>query len=206
MITLLLCLLFAVSAQAATTLSGHLTADDGFVAYISTSDTALGDQISSGSTWTNTYSLTTSLTASIYYLHINAYDVYGSISGFIGDFNLSDTGYQFSNSKQNLVTGTSFWKVSETGFGGVNSQVTASTGDFPGSTYKPPISGLNGCFPWGFKDNISKDASWIWVKNGDFGSNNLYFSTKITAVPEPTSLLAAFSILAPTGLLFRRRK
>jgi hypothetical protein len=42
------------------------------------------------------------------YLHIEAIN-YGVVGGFIGDFTLSDTGFQFANGSQTLVTETTHW-------------------------------------------------------------------------------------------------
>jgi len=173
---------------ATTLLTGTLTADDGFKAYISTSDTSQGYQIGSGTTWASMYSLnSTLLTASKYYLHIEAWDNAGVIAGFLGDFNLSGTGYVFANGTQSLLTNTSDWNVSAKGFGENYTTPTVVT-PHP-SWFKP-----------------SSNQSWIWTDGGQALYQTRYFSTEITAVPEPGSILAACSILAPVGFVFRRKK
>ncbi len=94
----------------ATTISGSMTADDSFTAYLSTSDASLGTPIASGSNWGFAYSFSTvSLTpGQNYYLHIEAYDA-APPGGFIGSFTLSDSGFAFVNGSQTLDTNTTDW-------------------------------------------------------------------------------------------------
>ncbi len=198
-IAMLLCVVLAVSVQA-TTLTGNLTADDYFEAYISTNDSVQGTLIGHGlaDAGTDHYGwnmlfplLLTNLTAppNSYFLHVKAWDRYHVIAGFKGDFNLSDTGFKFNNGTQALLTNTTNWKVSVFGFDGI--YAATPTVVVPHPSWPSPIA----------------NQSWIWTNGGDFHDNTRYFTTEITStVPEPGTILAAFSILAPAGILFRRRK
>jgi len=86
------------STAEATTLSGNLTADNLFDAYISTDDTVLGTLITSGNSWPTTVSFSgQALTAGVTnYLHIVATDQ-GKPDMFIGSFSLSDSLFHFAN-------------------------------------------------------------------------------------------------------------
>lgn len=156
------------------TLTGSLTVDDQFEAYISTSPTTLGTLIGTGTSWNSTYSVNSgALTAGTpYWLHVKATDNAGP-GAFIGDFALSGSDHTFSNSTGALLTNTSDWQVSASGPG---------VGNFGPTGY-----GLNGVGPWGSRPGISSSAEWIWSTS--FG-NTLYFQTAIipTAVPEPATM------------------
>lgn len=190
---LLLSVAIGVSAQA-TALTGSLTVDNGFSAFISTDDSINGTSICNGDNWGATYNLgKVNLTPGVKnYLHVKASD-WGVIAGFLGSFKLSDTGFVFNNGTQSLVTNASDWKVGTNGFGTYNATVSIA-------------NGKNGCSPWGTRPNISNDAVWIWTNGGHDTNTTRYFSTEITAVPEPGTIVAALSVLAPAGLLFRRKR
>ena len=97
----------SVSTAQATTLSGNLTADNDFAAYISTDDSVLGTVLTGGNDWTITNTLSQSLTAGVTnYLHIVALNQ-GGPDGFIGSFSLSDSLFKFANGTQSLVTDVS---------------------------------------------------------------------------------------------------
>lgn len=183
-------LLLSLTAPAgvmASTLSGTLTADDSFVAFISTSDSLAGTQIASGDNWglPQSFSNINLSSGQDYYLHIHAWDVYGLISAFLGKFDLSGNGFSFANHSTSLVTNATDWKVSTTGFG---------------SNYLPsPFDyGANGVSPWFTMSGIDTTAHWLWTTQGSLG--DAYFSTKITStVPLP----AAWAMMA-LGLPFIR--
>jgi len=99
------------STAEATTLSGNLTADNLFDAYISTDDNVLGTLITSGISWPTTVSFSgQALTAGVTnYLHIVATDQ-GKPDMFIGSFSLSDSLFHFANATQNLLTNATDWR------------------------------------------------------------------------------------------------
>jgi hypothetical protein len=193
-ISLILTMLMIVSAPASATLiSGGLSVDNGYIAYLSTDNFNPGSMISSGNNWTTTYTFSgINLTAGQnYFLHIYAYDQ-GGIAGFLGQFNLTGAGHLFSNGQSTLMTNTIDWSVSTSGW---NSYLAANT------------LGVNGVGPWGTRPGISSSAEWIWsadANNHDFN----YFSTAISAVavevPEPNSLFLMSLVII--GLVVARKK
>lgn len=185
------------TTSAATVLTGQFNVDNGYAAYISTSDSVQGTLFSSANNWYGTYTGTANLTAnSDYYLHVYAYDQ-GGIAGFLGQFNLSNSAYHFANGLQTLVTNTSNWLGNNTGWGSAYNTLTDL--------------GANGVGPWGsgFTAAIPGTAHWIWA--GDANNNDYaWFSTKISTnsaqstVPEPTSM--ALMALGFAGMAGLRRK
>jgi MSHA biogenesis protein MshQ len=190
-IALLLCVVFTASAQA-TTLTGNLTADDYFEAYISTNDSIQGTLIGQGFPdlgtdnfgWKFMFSIDpTTITnpPSTWFLHVKAWDGFGVIAGFRGDLKLSDTGFKFNNGTQSLLTNTTDWKVSAIGFDGV--YAATPTVVVPHPSWPAPIA----------------DQSWIWTNGGASTDTPRYFSTKITAVPEASTLIGFGSALIMAG-------
>jgi hypothetical protein len=178
----------AISAHAAV-LSSNISMDNGFAACISNSDSATGTQFSSGNDWQITFNGSTTLLAGTdYYLHVYGYDQ-GGVAGFLGSFSLTGTDFQFANGLSSMSTNTQYWAGNASGFDSPYGSLTDE--------------GTNGVGPWETRPNISSDAQWIWV--GDIDANdNSYFTTKITYVPEPTSVaLLGFGLL---GFAASRRK
>jgi hypothetical protein len=172
-IVILLMFIVTVSGHA-TTISYKATVDNTLYMFISTSPTVQGTQIGYGNNWTTTYSGSAILTPGItQYLQVYGINT-GGPAGFIGDFTLSDSNFKFANGTQSLLTNTSDWFVSETGFGIGPNLVTGF--------------GANGVSPWSTRSGISTSAQWIWTNNyyGAFA----YISTPITAaVPLPSAIL-----------------
>lgn len=90
-------------ANAATTLTGNMAADNAFYAFLGTDANALGTQVASGDNWRVASALTsTALTPGVTnFLNIEAinYGVYGGISFIL---NLTGTGFHFANGKQTI--------------------------------------------------------------------------------------------------------
>jgi hypothetical protein len=193
----------------ATTISGDLTVDNAFYAYISTSNSSLGTLVASGNNWGATFSFSSfALTpGQTYYLQIEGIN-YGGPGAFIGDFTLSDAGFQFANGTQTLLTDITDWSAS---FNDTNSDP---------STQQPWVTptggvvseGANGVSPWGTRSGISGSADWIdGATNGlttcvnctvDFSA---VITPNITGVPEPGTLGLLLGGFAGVGLIRSRR-
>lgn len=202
-----LALFGAAASVQATTLTGTMTADNAFSAFLSTNDTALGAQIGSGTYWPQSSSLTpTTLTAGTYYLHIEAINI-DSVGGFSAVLNLSDTGYHFANGSQTLTTdpaNLAYWSAS------YNSNTTTP------QTWVQPTGGVlqDTSYNWG---NVAGTSNWIWPSDNSSSpggssqctSCTVEFSvaiTSVSAVPEPaTWALMIFGFMG-VGLVAYRRK
>jgi len=209
----LVAVLFTASvAKAGSILSGTLTVDNGFVAYLSTSPVVAGTPIAAGASWQSAVAIApTQLTwGTTYYLQIAAVNLpdgtgpnpifdpayaayqWGAI---LGQFSINNNFFQFSNSTQNLLTNTTDWTYSQSGFGI--------------SPLTPASQGNNGVTPWGAVGGISSSAQWIWDPIINYGPD-LWFETEITptpgVTPEPGSLfLLGSGLTALAGFIARRR-
>jgi hypothetical protein len=196
-IILLLAFFIGSTSASATVLTGLTNVDNGFNAYISTSDSTLGTLIGSGANWgiTNNYNatLTPGLTQ---YLHVVASN-WGGPGGFLGAFTLSDSNFTFANNTNTLLTGDAVWRQNLTGFG---------------NAYSATVNeGLNGIGPWGYQTAYGANRpSWIWNYNSLASSdfNTVYFSATINsnAVPEPATYSMLLAGLGLIGFTAWRRK
>ncbi|WP_155931186.1 hypothetical protein [Methylomonas sp. 11b] len=179
------------SVLASTILSGTMTVDDAFSVYVSTSESSQGEFLISGDYWPITRSFNFALEPSqTYYLHVVAQDVYGSPSGFLGSFNLSDSTHTFSNGTQSLSTNSNNWFVNTTGFGAPYFSPTAFDSQTALST-------------WGTLPGIDQSADWIW--SGSYGTTGIaYFSTVIAPVPIPSAFWLFFTGTLCLNRIYRR--
>lgn len=202
----------AVPTVQAQSLSGTLTVDNYFTAYLSTSATALGTVLVNGNNWPSTYAINNVAlsTGQDYYLHIAAGD-YGVISGFLGSFSLAGSGFQFANGQQTLNTNTTNWTAS------LGGSLPASNGPqvAPPVSFTTPVGqtsatlrsqGVNGVSPWGPFPQISSSAQWIWTQDNCVNCGR-YFTTRITStVPEPGTFALMGSGVFALVLFGRRRR
>lgn len=185
----------------ATMLTATMTVDNQYTVYISTNDSIAGTAFGSNSNWPTAATHTTALTNGVTnYLHIFAEDV-GSPEMFIGQFSLDDAQFAFVNGAQSLLTNTSDWSGSKTGFG---------------VGYGPLVDlGPDGTSPWGNFAAINDNARFIWSADRSIctqtGTDCTYFSTAIRfigggsgSVPEPGTISLIGVALA--GFAFTRRK
>jgi hypothetical protein len=208
-LTLTLCAM--VGTAHADLLSGSLTADNAFYAYITTDNTTLGTLVAQGNNWPTTFTFNNfSLRpGQTYYLQIEAIN-YGGPGAFIGQFNLSSTGFQFSNGSQSLVTNTADW-VSI--YNDTNSDPTLQQ-IWVTPTESVVSLGVNGVGPWGTMSGIDASAQWIDGSNNGLSTcqfctvdfSTVISPTRTSAVPEPTSIALLSAMLAAVGWKLRKRR
>ncbi|MFI4934146.1 MAG: hypothetical protein ACHP7N_05980 [Caulobacterales bacterium] len=140
------------------TLTGKLTADNAFYAYLSTSPTERGELIGSGDAWGTTFDLKPSALApgATYYLNIEAIN-YGDQGAAIGEFHLSGDEFHFANGAQTLLTGAAGWTG---GYGSPNGTVAPQP--WVPATGAVFSQGANGVGPWGKVTGVDPSAQWIW--------------------------------------------
>lgn len=158
----------------AASLGGSFTADNGAFIYLSTSTSSQGTLIGQGNQWESTFYLTntTLVPGTTYYLHVEASNS-GGAAGFIGQFNITGSGFQFSNGTQTLLTNTADWLGGyNDAYGGTYNSST-NTDTLTAQSWVPvngPVAsaGYNGTQPWGGSTgvnvyNVSPNAQWIWA-------------------------------------------
>jgi|APAra7269096979_1048534.scaffolds.fasta_scaffold11382_5 hypothetical protein len=198
----------SLSTAQAATLTGNLTSDNSFIAYLSTDDSTLGTQIASGNDWRNSVSLSQALAAGTnYFLHIVALNEGAPGSGnpdaFLGSFHLSDTLHKFANGTQDLLTGAAGWTASAVAAGVPWAAPAGGVLTFGANSDPTTIWSLNhGNAPI---SGIDLAAQWIW-SNPDNGAA-AFFSTQIVATtPIPAALPLFASALGGLGFLAHRRR
>ncbi len=203
-----------VGAQAAT-LTGTLSADNEYAAFISTNDAVLGTYLTSGYDWTSAQTFNTTLNpGQTYYLHVVANNWYGlsNMNGgnpdaFLGSLSLSGPGFQFANGLQTLNTDQADWRVVAHSYQTLTGPLNWVT---PNETPDQWATNGDTSSIWyrnhGLITGISPDAGWIWA-HIDTGGEAL-FSTTITsdAVPEPAAWALMIGGFGLAGAMLRRRR
>lgn len=194
--TLALATTLAFAGASASTLTTKLAVDNGFSAYLSTSNSATGIEFSVGHDWPTVVTDSIELgNAATYYLQIAAYDDGGS-AGLLGEFSLAGTGYHFADGSTRVLSGSTLLSGNIDGFNGNYGTVQTV--------------GQNGIAPWSTVAGIDATAQWVWGRYYDF-DNVSFFSLQILAdapanVPEPGSLgLIALGMLALTRMAKKSR-
>lgn len=187
-------------AQAAT-LSGSFTADDYLQVYLSSDLIASAGELvwNKQSLWGTTESFSgVALTpGQSMYLLVDAQNVFSGPAMFLGDFQITGSGFHFSNGTTSLSTDTTHWTVSESGFASANAL---------------PVSlgvNNNSLQIWGSRPGISSTAEAIWPYYADWANGyngHAYFVTQITAVPEPSEAFMLALGLAGLGAFVRRQR
>jgi hypothetical protein len=216
---------FSAGAEAAAILSGTLSVDNQFSAYISSDNSTLGSLVASGTNWeaNPAVSFSTGLGVGSYYLHIVADNYYGPSSlpnnpnAILGSFTLLGNDV-FANGQKTLSTSTSYWQATS-----VPQPYTTSGTVLTSSSWVAPIGtpvsyGTNGgsniwtsVYP-GAVPGIDSAAQWIWSTPDTTGE--AFFSTTISAdplatvsaVPEASTWAMMILGFVGVGFLAYRRK
>jgi PEP-CTERM motif len=211
--------LFAGTAAKASVpmLSGTITADNEYAAFLSTSDSTLGTYLTSGANWQSAQSFSADLEpAQTYYLHVIANNWYGpsdmnggNPDALLGSFAVTGP-FQFANGQQTLDTDTTDWRADPNAVV-QNLASTPLTWTAPSDT--PWNWGNNGSSIWESVNGapiagISTQAQWIWSQTDPAGE--AFFSTTITdqagGVPEPAAWALMIVGFGLTGAALRRRR
>jgi len=126
-------------------LTGYVTADNAFFAYVGTSNATLGTLIGSGNNWSQSFPLTpTTLGPGTYYLQVEAIN-YGGPGGLIGSFSVGG---------QNFVTNPTDWQAA---FNNYNYDPASPQ---PWVTpYAATV--VTTAHNWGIPGSIDPSAQWI---------------------------------------------
>ena len=126
--------------------------------------------MSSGSSWPTTYTFTNSSLprgGATNYLNIVGINS-GGAGGVLGQFTLSNAGFQFSNGTQQMLTNTA---TGEWAGGYINNNSADAPNTWTWATPSGAVVsyGGNGVSPWGAIPGINSAAQWIWP--GDSNSD-----------------------------------
>ncbi len=170
-------LAMSVISASADTITLHLTTDNSFKAYLSTSASALtGPMALSGDIWSYSPEATVDLVpGQTNYLIIEAYNT-SWLAGVLGEFTITGSSFQFQNGAHTLLTNASDWHAYDS---------------LSGSEVKLVSFGPNNIatYPWNyFLAGIDPAAEWVWTEHAGDGQT-LYLSTPIIYTPEPGSLM-----------------
>ena len=143
----------------------HICADDGYTLYIN------GKNVGSAEDYTTVqgHTFTEACTAPTIYA-IDAYDT-GGVASLLFE----------ANHCGELILSSSSWKCEQ--FGNDDPPDGWTTIDFDDSTWNAAgDAGDNGADPWGFRQDISQEAHWIWTADPN-GHDHVYCRYKSTHVP-----------------------
>jgi hypothetical protein len=197
-------------------LSGNLTADNEFAAYISTTPGTLGTLVDYGSNWEQAYPLlpVTLAPNTTYYLHVIADNFYGpsDMSGgnpdaLLASLSLTKNGGDvFSNGLTTLLSNTANWTADAYSSEQIYPNPPPPTNPvWVSPTDAPVMLATNGDVAaiWGQVNGgpvsgFPLDAQLIWSPQNPDPSGEAFFSTTISAAPEPATwamlLLGFFGI------------
>jgi hypothetical protein len=219
-VTALVALFAGASAQAAVPmLSGAITADNEYAAFLSTSDSTLGTLLTSGANWQSAQTFSANLVpGQTYYLHVIANNWFGpgnlsdgNPDALLGSFAVTGP-FQFANGQQTLDTDTADWRADPNSvvqnLGGqltwtAPSDAPLSAGNNGGSNIWDSANG-------GPISGVSTSAQWIWSQSDPVGE--AFFSTTITdpqiggGVPEPAAWALMIVGFGLTGAALRQRR
>lgn len=196
----------------AAVLTGELTADNTFQAYISTNPNTLGTLIASGANWQAAVPISVTLApGQTYYLQVIADNFGGPAApgnpdAFLASLSLTGGGLKFENGNASLVTNTTDWAASPNGTEQLTPTVSPSP-SWTNPTGAPVELGVNGgsniwtTVNGGAISGIPTSGQWIWSSTDPSGE--AFFSTTISAIPEPSEWLMLLGGLFGVGAFMR---